>query len=214
MSSVTRVSAAATVLATMLAGSPISGVTAAPVTATTVHAVRPVDGSGALAAGFTIHRRYGDASCESGSPTVGKAYQCFTPRSPDAIYNACWVQADRHFVLCLVKPWEHRIVRLHVTRGFGDSSGFLTVKRPWGLRLANGNRCLVILGPVHVVHGHQVNYYCNHKVAIAGAINERHKVWTVNVFRKVNHRGRPTEFRRVGRQQVDVAWNGAPSLHD
>jgi hypothetical protein len=188
---------------------------AVPSVATTqVRAVSPVDDTNQLAAGFTINHRYGNASCESGSPTVGKAYECFTPQSSEGIYAACWVEADPHFVLCLDKPWQHKVVRLHVTRGFGDSTGFVKAKRPWGLRLANGYRCLVILGPVHVTHGKPVNYYCNHSRALAGRISKRHDAWTVRTYRKVRRPGRPTEFRATGTRQIAIAWNGGPSQHD
>lgn len=188
---------------------------AAPSVATTQQrTVSPVDDADQLAAGYRIAHNYGNASCESGSPTVGKAYECFTPQSSEGIYYSCWVQANQHFVLCLDKPWQHKVVRLHVTRGYGDSSGFSKVQRPWGLRLANGLRCLVILGPVHVTHGNPVNYYCNHRRALAGKINQRRGTWTVKTFRKVRHPGRPIEFRSTGVRAVAVAWNGGPSQRD
>lgn len=207
---------AATMLAlsVLVGGLVTSAQAAASRVATQQRTVSPVDDGNQLAAGYRIAHNYGNASCESGSPTVGKAYECFTPQSSEGIYYSCWVQANQNFVLCLDKPWQHKVVRLHVTRGYGDSSGFDKVQRPWGVRLANGYRCLVILGPVHTTHGQPVNYYCNHNRALAGKINERHRVWMVRTFREVHHPGRPTEFRSTGSRAIAVAWAGGPSQHD
>lgn len=188
---------------------------AAPAAAATVaRPVSPVDATGHLAPGYDIRHRYAAASCESGSPTTGSAYQCFSPQSPDPLYTSCWVTVAADRVDCLVAPWQHKVVRLQVTRGYDDSAGFETVGRPWGVRLARGERCLVILGPVHVVRGKPVNYYCNHKLALAGRIDHHRSAWRVSVFRKMHQRGRPTTYRPLGRHRIAVAWSGQPSRHD
>jgi hypothetical protein len=181
---------------------------------TAVAAISPVDANGRLSPGYRITHHYGNANCESGSPTVGKAYQCFTPASPAGIYDSCWVQADHHYVVCVIKPWQHRVARLHVTRGYGDSSGFLTVHRPWGVRIGTGTRCLVILGPVHTIHGKRRTYLCNHKIVLAGPVSQHGDAWTVLEYRKVHHRGRPASYRRIGVRTAAVVWFGKPSTKD
>jgi hypothetical protein len=186
----------------------------AATTSTSVRAITPVDGTGGLAAGYVIAHRYGNANCESGSPTVGKAYQCFTPASPVGIYDACWVQANHHFVLCLVKPWQRKVARLHVTRGYGDSSGFLTVHKPWGVRTGSRVRCLIILGPVHTIHGKPRTYLCNKKIVLAGKVTHHGDVWTAHEYRKVRHRGRPTSYPSLGKHTAAVVWFGQPSVKD
>jgi hypothetical protein len=184
-----------------------------PDAATVVARISPVDSDGALAAGYTIKHRYGDANCESGSPTVGKAYQCFTPKAPQGIFDSCWVAANQHFVVCLTQPWQHKVARLHVTRGFGDSSGFLKVHKPWGMRVGAGLRCRVILDPTDTTRGQYVDYACNHKTALAGPIR-RGSTWAVHAYRKVHHGGHHLTYRSLGMQPVVTAWFGLPSQKD
>jgi len=181
---------------------------------TTVRTITPVTATGTLAPGYTIARHYGNANCASGSPTVGKAYQCFTPASPVGIYDACWVQANHHYVLCIEKPWQRKVTRLHVTRGYGDSSGFMTVHRPWGARLGSRIRCLVILGPVHAIHGKPRRYLCNHKIVLAGKITRRGTSWRAAEYRKIRHRGHRTTYRSLGRHPAAVVWFGKASVKD
>lgn len=177
---------------------------------TTVRVVGPLDADGRLAAGYRIAHRYGNANCESGSPTTGHAYQCFTPQSPIGIYDSCWVQADRHYVVCLTKPWLRRTDRLHVTRGYGDAPGFAKVHKPWGVRLDAPVRCLRILGPVHTINGQSRTYDCNHRKYLAGQVRRHAKSWRVHVYR-LTSRGRYTS---LGMQPVSIAWFGKPSSKD
>jgi hypothetical protein len=195
---------------------PLSAATATPSgsvasASTDVRAVSPMDSQDHVAAGFRISHRYGDANCESGSPTVGKAYQCFTPQSPQGIFDSCWIQSDKSFVVCLVKPWLHKVERLHVTRGYGDSAGFLTVHRPWGVRLRTGPRCLVILGAVHSTRGQRIDYDCNHRIVLAGPIRHHGTTWHARAYRKVHHGGHRITYTSLGSQPLSVAWSGKPS---
>jgi hypothetical protein len=186
---------------------------AASVESTKVEAVSPVD-NGHLAAGYTIAHHYGNANCASGSPTTGTAYQCFTPASRVGIYNSCWVQSDHSYVVCLLAPWQRKATRLKVTRGYGDSSGFQAVHKPWGVRLGTDVRCLVILGPVHSIHGKPRTYLCNHKTVIAGKVEHHGARWTADVYRKVHHDGRRASYRSLGTQTAAIVWFGQPSLKD
>lgn len=180
-------------------------------TPTDVRTVGPLDADNRLAHGYRIAHRYGNANCESGSPTVGKAYQCFTPDAPQGIFNSCWVQADKSFVVCLVRPWQLKVARLHVTRGYGDSSGFLHVHEPWGVRLARGERCLVILGPVHSAGGRRINYSCRHKIVLAGQIHRHAATWRARAYRTVHHGNHVVTYRSLGTLPLSVAWSGKPS---
>jgi hypothetical protein len=184
--------------------------TAPSAPATTVDHLSPVDAQGALAPGFTIRHRFGDANCESGSPTVGRAYECFTPQSGQGVFNSCWVQADHHFVLCLVEPWLHRVARLHVTRGYGKGPGFHRVHLPWGVRIGNRIRCQVILAPTDTTRGRRVDYSCNHKEVLAGRIN-RGTTWHAHVYRRVHHGGHHLTYKSLGVHPIAVAWFGKPS---
>jgi len=179
--------------------------------ATSVVRLSPVDAQGALATGFTIHHRFSNANCESGSPTVGKAYECFTPQSGQGVYHSCWVQTDHHFVICLVEPWQHKVDRLHVTRGYGKGPGFHRIHLPWGVRIGNRIRCLVIVDPTDTTRGHRVDYGCNHKDVLAGPIRRRGATWHAHVYRRVHHGGNRLTYKSLGVKPIAVAWFGKPS---
>jgi len=188
----------------------ITSVAAAPAP-TSIRPTSPLDAHNRLAAGFTIQHRYGDANCESGSPTTGTAYQCFSPQSAQGIFNSCWVQAQRKYVICLVKPWMRKVVRLHVTRGFGDSNGFLHAHTPWGLRIGQHTRCLVDLGSVHSAQGHAITYTCNKRVVLAGPVRRGSAVWRIRSYRKIHHKGHSATYRSLGIQPATFFHTGTTS---
>lgn len=181
--------------------------------ATSVVHLRPVDAQGRLTTGFTVGHQFTDANCQSGSPTVGNAYECVTPQSGQGVYHSCWVQTDHSYVVCLVKPWQHRVVRLHVTRGYDDSTGFETVHRPWGLQLGATLRCLVILGPTDTTRGRTVRYACNHKTVLAGPIH-RGSTWHAHAYRKIHHGGHHLTYRSRRIMPIATAWFGKSSPRD
>lgn len=181
--------------------------------ATTVVHLRPVDAQGRLLPGFSVGSQLTDANCQSGSPTIGNAYECVTPQSGRGVYHSCWVETDHSYVVCLVKPWQHRVVRLHVTRGYDDSAGFGTVHRPWGLRVGVNLRCLVILGPTDTTRGNTVRYACNHKTVLAGPIR-RGSTWHAHAYRKIHHGSHHLTYHSRGVEPVSTAWFGKGSVHD
>jgi hypothetical protein len=192
-----------------MCGQPVVAARSTPTT-DVVH-LSPVDAQGALAPGFTIRHRFGDANCSSGSPTVGKAYECFTPQSGQGVFDSCWVQADHHFVLCLVEPWQHKVARLHVTRGYGKGPGFHQVHLPWGVRIGNRIHCGVILAPTDTTRGHYVDYSCNHKEVLAGPINRHGATWRAHAYRKVHHGGHRLAYKSLGVRPIATAWFGKAS---
>jgi hypothetical protein len=200
----------------MLGAAAVTGFSAAaaePAT-TAIRTVSPVTAAGQLAAGFTITHRYTDANCQSGSPTTGRSYACFAPTSPEGVFDSCWVESDTSFAICLVKPWQHKVARLHVTRGYDDSHGFLTVHQPWGVRLGQHTRCLVILAPVNSAQGRPINYACNKKIVLAGSIDRGSATWRIRAYRRVHRKRHPVHYRPMGRQPIAIAWSGKPSQHD
>jgi hypothetical protein len=177
--------------------------------------VSPLDSANQLDAGYQVGHRYGDANCESGSPTTGTSYSCFASGSPDGVFDSCWVRADTSFAICVVKPWMHKVVQLHVSRGYDDANGFLHVQRPWGIRLGQDTRCLVILGPVHSTGGHTITYYCNHRTVLAGSVQRRSPTWRVRAYRRRRHHKRhQSPYKSLGWQPVAIAWSGKPSQRD
>jgi hypothetical protein len=187
--------------------------TSTPVAPTAVRSVSPLDAQGHVAPAYRVRHHYGNANCESGSPATGKAYECFTPQAPQGIFESCWVQVTPGLVACLVKPWMHDVVQLHVTRGFDNTAGFMHVHMPWGVRIGSDTRCLIVLGSVHSAAGHPITYRCNHKTVLTGAIDRGAATWRVRAYRRIAHKGKPLRFQPLGREPVAVAWFGAPSRH-
>src|SRR3954471_7234703 len=78
--------------------------------------VSPVDADGVLKPRYDIAHRYGGARCQRGSAMTGTAYRCHTSRSPQGVYDPCWVATSSDHVICLDVPWRrHEVTQLHVT---------------------------------------------------------------------------------------------------
>jgi hypothetical protein len=182
--------------------------------ATAVHSVSPLDSQGHLGVKYTVQHRFGAANCQSGSPTTGTTYECFTPQSPQGTFDSCWVQADTSYVICLVKPWLHNAVRLHVTRGYDDRGGFSHTGMPWGIRLGRDTRCLLDLGAVASTHGQAITYYCNNKTVLTGSVKRQHATWRVHAYRTTSRKGHPVRRKSLGLLPIAIAWYAAPSHAD
>ena len=72
------------------------------------HAVylRPVDANGHLQPGYQITKRHGHANCLASSEATGNAYRCFAGH---IVYDPCWVEGTKTFVICLAAPWSYRV---------------------------------------------------------------------------------------------------------
>jgi hypothetical protein len=178
---------------------------------TTVRHVSPLEHSGHLAPGYTVTHHYPDASCVSGSPTTGTAYECFSAGSPEGVFDTCWVQANVAYVTCLANPWTHTAVRLHVTGGYDDRGGFPHVAAPWGVRLGRSIRCLIDLGSVKSAGGHPITYHCTRHIVLTDQVTRTAATWRAHAYRRVAHKGRGSTFTPLGRQPVAVGWRGRAS---
>jgi hypothetical protein len=187
---------------------------AAKPAATIRREVDPLDSAHHLVAPYRIKHRYADASCQRGSATTGTTYTCFAATSPEGEFDSCWVQANTRFVICVVKPWRHKVAQLHVTRGYDDRNGFTHVHQPWGLRLGRATRCLVILAPVNSAQGHSIRYGCNHKTVLAGPVQRQSVTWRIRAYRATHHHDHVVDYKPLGWQPVAVAWSGLPSQAD
>jgi hypothetical protein len=179
--------------------------------ATAVRTIDPLDRAGHLTARYTVDHHYPDANCVAGSPTTGTAYECFAAQSPQGVFDTCWVQASPGYVTCLPNPWTTHAVRLHVTGGYDDGSGFRRVAAPWGVRLKRSIRCLVDLGSVKSADGHPITYRCTRHIVLTGAVMRSAATWRVRAYRRVAHRGHATTFTALGHQPVSVGWRGRAS---
>src|SRR5690242_8328401 len=99
-----------------------AGAGAAPVTApaaravarppTVVRSVSPVDAAGALKPRYDVKRHYDGARCQSGSAVTGTSYRCYTSRSPQGVYDPCWVTSTSARVICVDVPWRrHKVTQ-------------------------------------------------------------------------------------------------------
>src|SRR5581483_4001136 len=151
--------AAASVLAagaTLVSAGPAGA--AAP---THVVRVRPVTASGHLKSGYSISAKRSQGNCWTSSDATGSAYRCM---AHNEICDPCWVGAHKAYVYCLPAAWSHEVVRLHVTKGY-DNTGFpwRSAKYPWGMRVADGERCSLEQGATGEVHGKGISYGCDSK---------------------------------------------------
>lgn len=207
---------AAAALATTLGvaivpGPAVAGATTAPAAGrhtTSVH-VRPVDGTGHLRSGYRVTGHHGRASCLLGGIAVGSAYRCFT--GDHFIFDPCWVQAGgTHHVLCLVTPWRHSVVRLHVTRGFTGSARPELPRHPWGIQLADGTRCVGSQGASGTVHGRGVSYRClDDATLLLEDPDTSGARWRIRVARYETGGAGPVS---VGFEPIDSTYVGRPSL--
>ena len=170
--------------------------------------VRPVDGTGHLRAGYHVTRSHGHAQCLLGGIAVGTAYRCF---AGNFIYDPCWLQAGgTHHVVCLRDPWRHGVVRLHVTRGFTGSAYPGASRHPWGIKLADGTRCVGSQGAAGLVDGRVISYFClDGKTVLLANPDTSDALWRIRVARDSSG---GYDYRTLGFQAVDRTYVGRRSL--
>jgi hypothetical protein len=96
------------------------------------------------------------------------------------------------------------VTRLRVHGGFdAPLNGPATV--PWGLRLRNGEHCLLLQGASAVVHGKRVNYACSPSSVLIGRPDRSHPAWRIRRARAQGDR-----FVAGGRATITTAYYGRP----
>jgi hypothetical protein len=70
---------------------------------------------------------------------------------------------------------------------------------PWGLKLANGDRCLLLQSDETVLAGETVYYDCGAEGTILGAVDRSRPVWVVNHLAK--------DAVSSGLTDVTIAWS-------
>jgi len=161
----------------MTAASPRSA--QASSTATSVVHVSPLDADGHLRAGFNVIHQYGRTQCILGSFAVGDAYRCFAGN--DEIFDPCWVQnVIGPYVICAETPWTHKVIRLHVSKGFDESYRAKPSSYPWAMTLANGLRCVGLQGATGDVDGYGISYGCSdHQTVLLEEPKKTTEPWTI-----------------------------------
>ena len=166
--------------------------------------VSPVTSAGGPVEGYRVTSRASDASCEPGSEAIGEGYRC---SAGDYLYDPCWPEkAATPTVLCLADPWLRTVAELRLSSAppalQRESGGSV---EPWGLQLADGNRCLLAQGAHNPFDGTVLDYYCTSGVALLRGLNRTRATWTarsvVDSHGKLS--GGPTE-------KIATVWYGSP----
>jgi hypothetical protein len=149
-----------------------------------------------------VTSRASDASCEAGSEAIGEGYRC---SAGNYLYDPCWaVKAAKATVLCLAEPWLHTVAELRLTSAPPAiprvDSGSV---EPWGVQLANGNRCALVQGAHTAFDGTVLDYSCTSGLALLRGLNQKGAIWTARsvVDRHDKLADGPTE-------KIAIAWYG------
>jgi hypothetical protein len=123
-----------------------------------------------------------------------------TPDRPDAfdcisesnqIYDPCFenpfapIDAPGELA-CFDSPFSNEVVLIAVDdplpreKEAPAPDAFSPWELPWGLELANGDRCTLLHGTLYVLAGETVYYGCEQQGAILGEVIQGGPVWTVN----------------------------------
>ena len=169
--------------------------------------ISPVTSAGGPVAGYRVTSRASDAGCESGSEAIGEGYRC---SAGNYLYDPCWpVKAAKPTVLCLNDPWLHTVEELRLNSALPaiprEDGGSI---EPWGVQLANGNRCELAQGAHNVFDGTVLDYYCTSGLALLRGLNHTGATWTARSV--VDRHGKmadgPTE-------KIAIAWYGSPARY-
>ncbi|HVT22391.1 MAG TPA: hypothetical protein VHE57_13500 [Mycobacteriales bacterium] len=172
--------------------------------ATQVLTVSPVSDNGHLLPGYKVVKRLPGAKCTPRSVVTGNAYKCVSHFT----YDPCWLTAKHGYVDCLASPYQRKVTRLHVTRGYNKGGPGAAKKLPWGLRLTTGVKTTVIPGKFGEVQGRKINYsYHNFQTVLYGPIDKSEPLWRI---RRARDDGR-FHFKPAGWVTIARAWFGAPT---
>lgn len=194
-----------------------------PAVATVIVHVRPVDANGCLIDSFRVKRTASNAYCgysEKFGPSSEKlrsALRCSTAR-PNVLWDPCWpeVGASRQSVVCMSSPWTEEVSRLFMASGeeLPTSLSALDFGFPWGIELADGQRCRVLTGAHSSISAEGlagpdadvIDYSCDDPdIVLLRGIDKSAPIWQVNAAQYVDgdYLG-PAE--RLGPQPIVTAW--------
>jgi hypothetical protein len=184
------------------------GASASGASTTTVIYVAPVNQSGQPLPGL---RTFLDVRghFEPGSDSVaGPTYRCFEANS---ILDPCWADgAHAGSVLCMEEPWSETVVQLDTGHRL-PASNYPVPKSlgyPWGVKLANGEKCLAAQGAHDMFRRRVVDYSCGHRfhLVLLRAMHRSLEPWSFDsaVWTGQGYVAGP-------RETVKVAWYGGPA---
>lgn len=172
-------------------------------TATRQVHVSPVGPDGSPVRGYRTTVTAGRAGCEPGSEAIGQAYRCF---AGDFLYDPCWAEkASTPTVLCLAFPWSVTDIRLTVSAPLSPIPPAGPISEPWGVELANGQRCVVIQGAHSTFDGRVIDYYCNARLSLLRGLAKTGAVWrAASVIGTSGHQAAGPV------REIRIAWFGRP----
>ena len=184
------------------------GASASGLSATKVIYVAPVNRSGQPVPGLRIFLDV-RGHCEPGSDSVpGPTYRCFEANS---ILDPCWAdRAQAGSVLCMEEPWSETVVQLDTGHRL-PASNYPVPKSlgyPWGVKLANGEKCLAAQGAHDMFRGRVVDYSCGHRfhLVLLRGMHQSHEPWSFDSAIWTGQR-----YVAGPRETVKVAWYGGPA---
>jgi hypothetical protein len=176
----------------------------AALTATRQIHVSPVKADGSPAAGFRITTTVRHAFCEPGSEAIGQAYRC---SAGNVLSDPCWAEkATTPTVLCLAFPWLTTVIRLSLSAPLAAIPNEGGLNEPWGVQLADGQRCELLQGAHSEFNGRVIDYYCNSRLSLLRGLTRTRAVWlAASVIDKGGKQAAgPSE-------RISIAWFGQPS---
>ncbi len=189
-----------------LAGCSSAASKAPALTATRQVNVSPVGADGAPVSGYRTAQTVANASCEAGSEAIGRAYRCF---AGNYLYDPCWaVRASTPTVLCLGYPWSVTVIRLAVGAPLSAIPAEPGIGEPWGLELADGQRCLLLQGAHSLFAGRVIDYYCNARLLLLRGLTRTAPVW-----RAASVTGVAGKQALGPSEQIRIAWFGSPDTY-
>ena len=187
----------------------VAGIAEAGVQTRVVAHVTPFAASGALRGGLSVtSRRTG--MCEPGSDSLASAvYRCF---SGNRVLDPCWRESDApHLieVVCLLTPWAKTVTQLTLKTSPAPTTGTSSTDgEPWGLELANGQRCIAFQGSHDTVNhkegGIVIDYLCGGTLVLLRGIDRSSSTWTIRAARA----RWPRPDALVGSKAIEIAWFG------
>jgi hypothetical protein len=173
-----------------------------------VRTVSPLDANGALTPSYQVTRQLGHGTCQLGSFQTGSAYRCASPQAGEVVLDPCWPLTTPDTMVCQAKPWQAKVVELHVVDTANGGPSSQPAALPWGLRIGSDIRCLRDVGAVLRVDGNLLAYHCSHHRDVIGALQTSGTTWRAHVYRTGARTA--TGEKSIGWQAITIAWRGAP----
>lgn len=179
---------------------PLMGPEVTPGVSTSERIFDAFTAAGELQPPFVIGRTT-EGSCVRSFIGRPDAWRCFTSR---LIYDPCF-QPPRaaEAVVCDLTPWDRIGVRVQLRSALPwpeslSRTGWLE-KPPWAVELADGTRCLLILGGAgrEMVGGEPVNYFCAPAGGLWGEPDSSTDPWTAYLVEPKGEAPTKVEVRAV-----------------